>query len=280
MTRMANVFSENNEAFDERLHGRPSFGVGGLLAALALAALIALLLLPPHDLLDKTDRAAFAVCHRIPERTYTVAGRALPLCARCTGSYLAALTALGILGARGRLRAGLLPRRPYLLVFGLFVAVWAMDGLNSYLTLFPGAPYLYEPQNRLRLVTGVLQGLALAAVLLPMVNRSLGSRTENLSSVGSPADLLWLLAGGALLVWLVSMDHPALLYPLALTSGLAIVGFAALLNLLMFESLFGHKRYALTRFATITVCIALAVGELAAVGLARAAFESRFGWPF
>ena len=279
MTHMANMCRENGEALDERLHDRLFFGASGLLAALALAAMIVLLLLPPHDLLDKADRAAFAVCHRIPERTLTVAGRPLPLCARCSGSYLAALIALGILGARGRLRAGLLPRRPYLLVFGLFVAVWAMDGLNSYLTLFPGAPYLYEPQNRLRLVTGALQGLALAAVLLPMVNRSLGSGTENLSSVGSPADLLWLLAGGALLVWLVSMDRPALLYPLAIASGLAIVGFAALLNLLMFESLFGHTRHVLTRFATVTMCIALAMGELAAVGLARTALESGFGWP-
>jgi hypothetical protein len=143
------------------------------------------------------------------------------------------------------------------------VVVWAVDGLNSYSTLFPGAPYLYEPQNRLRLVTGALQGLALTAVLLPLVNRSLGSGSQNSTSVGSPADLLWVLAGGALVVWLVSMDRPALLYPLAIASGLAIVGFAALLNLLMFESLFGHTRHALNRFATVPICIALAMGELA-----------------
>jgi uncharacterized membrane protein len=277
---MANVFRRNGKVSDERLYARPSFGASSLLAALALTAVIALLLLPPHGVLDKADRAAFAVCHRIPERTLTIAGRPLPLCARCSGSYLAALTALGVLGARGRLRAGLLPRWPYLLIFGMFVVVWALDGLNSYLTLFPGAPYLYEPQNRLRLATGALQGLALAAVFLPLVNRSLGSETENLTSVGSAADLLWLLAGGVLLFWLMSMDRPALLYPLAIASGLAIVGFAALLNLLIFESFFGHTRYALTRSATTIVCIAFAMGELAAAGLARAAFESRFGWPF
>jgi hypothetical protein len=56
-----------------------------LWAALALIILAALILLPPHDLLDKADHAAFAVCHRIPERTFVIAGRPLPLCARCSG---------------------------------------------------------------------------------------------------------------------------------------------------------------------------------------------------
>ncbi len=256
-----------------------SIAIRWLPAASALALIVGLLALPPHSLLDKADHAAFAVCHRIPERTIIVAGRPLPLCARCSGSYLGALTALGVLSLRGRFKAGRLPTRPYLFLFGLFVAVWAIDGFNSWLTLFPGAPHLYEPRNALRLVTGTAQGIALAAIMLPLVNRSLRARPAETPTVEHIPDLLWLLAGGALVITIVSSARPLLLYPLAVASGLAVVALATLVNLLLLESVSERVRRSPARLTIVTWSVALALGELAAIGVARAALEARVG-PF
>ena len=58
-------------------------------------------------------------------------------------------------------------------MLGVFFLVWAVDGLNSFLTFFPGLPHLYEPRNLLRLITGTLEGLAIAALMLPIANLSL-----------------------------------------------------------------------------------------------------------
>ena len=81
----------------------------GWLVALALIGIIGMLLAPPRGLLDKADYVAYAVCHRIPERTFIFAGRPLPLCARCSGTYLGALAGLIVLILRGRGRAADLP---------------------------------------------------------------------------------------------------------------------------------------------------------------------------
>ena len=64
---------------------------------MALAILLLYLLAPPHGLLDKADHAAYAVCHRIPARSFAFAGRPLPLCARCSGTYLGAVAGLIVL---------------------------------------------------------------------------------------------------------------------------------------------------------------------------------------
>jgi len=254
-----------------------------LLAVLAVAAILALLIAPPHGLLDKADRAAFAVCHRIPERTFTVAGRPLPLCARCSGTYLGALAGLAVLALRGRGRASMLPAPKYLVVFGIFLAAWAVDGFNSFLTFFPGVPHLYEPHNLLRLATGTVEGLAIAALALPAFNRSFWAEPLPMRSIGSWQDIAWMLAGGALVAGLVSSDLPFLLYPLAILSGIAVVLLLGVVNsvfvLLILRRdgrMTGWRQAALP----LLLGLSLAMIELAVVGLARAALESWAGSPF
>ena len=135
----------------------------------------------------------------------------------------------------GRGRANRLPRRRYLALFAGFFLAWGFDGLNSYLTLFPVLPHLYQPLNLLRLVTGTLEGLAISAVFLPMLNPTLWaspvaplhtgevSSPPGGSSVASWADIAWLLVGGAVVVAAVGSEWAALLYPLALLSGLMVI---------------------------------------------------------
>ena len=50
--------------------------------------------------------------------------------------------------------------------------LWALDGLNSFLALM-GLPHLYAPSNLLRLITGALEGITIAAILLPAINITL-----------------------------------------------------------------------------------------------------------
>ena len=76
----------------------------------------------------------------------------------------------------------------------------------------------------LRLVTGTLEGLAIAAVLLPLANLTLWADPDPQRSVGSWRDLAWLLAGAAAVIASVSSEWPPLLYPLALLSELGDPG--------------------------------------------------------
>ena len=111
---------------------------GAVAIIIALLAVLALFSLPPHDLLDKADRFAYAVCHRIPSHSFFIGGRQLPLCARCSGTYLGALAGIVVLLALGRGRANRFPAPKFLVVFGIFMAAWAIDGVNSYAVVLPG----------------------------------------------------------------------------------------------------------------------------------------------
>src|SRR3972149_3375635 len=66
----------------------------GVLILAAIALLGAWLILTPEGVLGKADAIGYSVCHRIAERSFTIAGRQMPLCARCTGMYLGMLTGL------------------------------------------------------------------------------------------------------------------------------------------------------------------------------------------
>jgi hypothetical protein len=49
---------------------------------------------PPLAPLDKAHRVGYAICHQIPERSFFMDGQQLPLCARCTGTFLGAMLGL------------------------------------------------------------------------------------------------------------------------------------------------------------------------------------------
>ncbi len=254
----------------------------GILAAAALIIILVYLLAPPHNLLDKADRAAYAVCHRIAARSFLFAGRPLPLCARCSGTYLGAVAGLIVIAARGRWRAARLPAPAILVLLGVFLLFWAVDGLNSFLTLIPGLPHLYEPRNLLRLITGTLEGLAIAAVVLPVANLTIWATPEPRRSVGSWRDLGWMLVAAAAVIALVNSEWSPLLYPLAILSGLAILGLVGLVNAMLVLIVMRREGRA-TRLREalppLLLGVALAAIELTAIGLVRAALTERLGLP-
>lgn len=212
------------------------------------------------------------VCHRITERSFVVAGVQLPLCARCTGIYLGFLTTVAVCWLRGRRRPANLPPRGIVLLLLLFLAIVGVDGVNSYFALFPPLPHLYEPNNTLRILTGTLEGIALAGLLWPVLHMSLWQVPEETRSIPNLRELgLILLA--ALGVDLLALWHPpALLYPLV---GLSLAGLLLALGLVstLLVAVVVRKAGRVTRWREVGVLLSwgalLALVEMAALAWMR-----------
>jgi uncharacterized membrane protein len=254
-----------------------------LLLAGGLAITLLLFLLTPGNLLDKADHVGYAVCHQIPVRSYFFAGRQLPLCARCSGQYLGALLGLVLLLILRRRRAVLLPPRAILLALLAFFAIWALDGLNSYLTLFPGLPHLYEPSNLLRVTTGGLQGVALIALALPFFNITLWAEPEARPTVGRWRELALLMALVAGIAALVSSELPTLLYPLALASVGGTLMMLVIVNTMLLAVILRREAQARTwrdALPLLAAGLGLAIVELLVINLLRAWLTAALGLPF
>ncbi len=197
---------------------------------ISLVIIAAFLASPPWSILDKADLVGYAICHRLPERSFHLGGRQLPLCARCSGTFLGALLGLATLWLRGRRRAGALPPTGVLIILAGFIALMGIDGLNSYMTLFPNAPHLYEPSNILRLTTGTLNGLAQSAIVYPIFSFTLWREAGPQRSIQGFRELAILLALDALLVLIIQAQIDFLLYPLAILSVLGVLIMLTLIN--------------------------------------------------
>jgi uncharacterized membrane protein len=194
--------------------------------AAAIFAFAAWMYLSPEGALGKLDAIGYAVCHRIDARSFHIGDRQLPLCARCTGEFFAAGIALIFQIFVGGKRSKL-PSRGIIAVLVVFFLAFGIDGSNSYLYLLKqtggGAlesiPNLYIPNNILRLFTGSGMGIALAAVLYPIVNQTIWRELDE-----RPA-LEWkpfgaLMALIAVLDLLILTESPIVLYPAAYISAL------------------------------------------------------------
>lgn len=210
-----------------------AFRLPVLVAGLAALAFFSWLMNTPVGLLGKADAVGYAICHRIDARSFHLGQRQFPLCARCTGIYLGALLGIVTVAVTGRSRAGGLPPWKIVIVLAGFIALMGLDGVNSYLTLFPGLPHLYEPQNWLRLITGTLNGLALGALIYPVFNQTLWRNWTNQRVLTNFRELGGLLVLAAILIGLVLSDQPAVLYPLALLSALGVVVLLTLLDTIL-----------------------------------------------
>lgn len=184
--------------------------------------LIGWLLNTPEGLLGKADALGYAVCHRISVRSFHIGERSLPLCARCSGMYLGAMLGLAYQAVRYPRRGGMPPIRVWALL-GIFVAAFGIDGLNSYLHLFPGAPGVYEPQNWLRLLTGTGMGLAVATAMYPAFNQTVWRHWDIRPAFPDLRSFLPLTGLALVLVGLTLLGSDLILYPLAIISAAGVL---------------------------------------------------------
>jgi len=104
------------------------------------------------------------LCHQLPERSFFGGGVQVPVCARDTGIYLGFLLSILIISV---LHKGSRPREfpsaAGWVAIGLMIAAMGVDGVSSYAGW-------RTTTNDLRLITGLLAGYAIAAMLTPMLN--------------------------------------------------------------------------------------------------------------
>ncbi len=251
-----------------------------------IAFVLLLLLSPlwPAACLDKVDTVGYAVCHRLPGHSFHFAGRQLPLCARCTGTFTGAL--LGFVGllALGKGKAAQMPPARVLGLLVGFIIVMAFDGLNSYLSLFPGAPLLYQPHNTLRLLTGTLHGLALSIIVFPIFNFTLWKEPDNKPALAGLRDLgLIILILALPTVLIIQTELGFLLYPVAIVSVLGVLTMLTVVNSLIIVILMRREAQALAWWdAALPIALGFAATlvEVAVIVLLRWQFSAALGIPF
>lgn len=108
------------------------------------------------------------ICHRKPERCFTIFGYTSPLCARCTAAYLTIIIF-------STLFYYLKIYPPFYLAVLLMIPT-AIDGFTQ---LFG----YRESTNRIRIITGTLLGVAVSILIILIVfllTKGIGSNNTNL----------------------------------------------------------------------------------------------------
>lgn len=229
---------------------------GGLFALLAF--------IPGSSVLDRLRWLDSGICAQLPTHSFSVLGQRLPLCARNTGIYLGFLVTLLVLHGAGRGKAQQLPRWSIILVLACGVGVMVIDGFNSLVNDL-GMPHLYQPNNILRLATGLTAGLGLACAALPVFNSNCWREYNEQRSVSSGWPLV-LLATALVIGFVAVITQSAFfLYPVALLSTAGLILAIAILNLMLVIVISKHDQ-SFQRYRDLlpffTLALLLALGEM------------------
>ena len=200
-----------------------------LVIGAAILVLVGWFINTPPGLFGKADAIGYSVCHRISERSFHIGSYQLPLCARCSGMYLGAVTGLVFQSIVGWKRLKI-PHWSIIALLVVFVAAFGIDGSNSYLYLLkqispgilPDIPNIYVPNNTLRLLTGSGMGLGMAVMLFPAFNQTVWADGEEKRAIPGWKAFGLLLGIQVILDLLVLTDRPFVLYPLAIISALGV----------------------------------------------------------
>jgi uncharacterized membrane protein len=236
----------------------------------------------PFPLEQKAHAIVHGICAQRPSHTFAIGGNFLPFDARMTGIYLGFIVAISLLVMIGRhRRAGFLSPGSLAVVL-LLVGSMAVDGFNS---LFSDLrlPALYEPDNRLRLFTGMGAGVGLAVILAMLLGMSLWRRPNSKLRV---TDRWWqpliLYIAGMPLALLILRGESFLFAPTVLVLvASAIVAFSSL-ALVSIVMIFGRENSFASAFELQPLMIwsmVAGVVTIAALALLRFGFEAMTNAP-
>ncbi len=252
------------------------------LLALFLLIMLSYVFAPPWAPLKKADLIGYAICHQIPERSFHLAGHKLPLCARCTGTYLGVTLGFLSIALLRRWRAGEMLSTPLIVALVLFIGAMGIDGLNSYLTLWGNLPTLYTPQNWLRAATGSLNGIALSMIVWPVFNFTLWANPAPVRPLKNGWELLVIVIAAGLVILVVQSEPGWLLYPVAMITTAGILWMLSIVNAMILLILFQKDSQAKCwRDAILPLLGGLiaTLFELTMMGLFRYLLTGTMEWP-
>jgi uncharacterized membrane protein len=102
------------------------------------------------------------ICHQLPERTLTVDGRLLPLCARCTGIYIGFIVGFIYQFVRMR-KVSELPSIGLCSLLAVSICILVVDGIGE-------KTHIWYLSNDIRYLIGLLCGSSFSVILLPLFN--------------------------------------------------------------------------------------------------------------
>ncbi len=211
---------------------------GAVLVVISAAVVLGLWMLgTPAGVLGKASAVGYAICHQIAVRSFQIGTAVMPLCARCTGIYLGVVTGLLFMFISGRRKVCQLPGRNVALVLSVFIVVMVIDGVNSYIHLFPGGTGVYEPHNWLRLVTGIYCGFAVINLVYPVFNGVIWQEPQDARAIQNLQELAGLCAVLGFVVLLVLSERPTFLFILALASVFGVIAMLTMIGTVLFVSL-------------------------------------------
>ncbi|GAC1426322.1 MAG: DUF2085 domain-containing protein [Ktedonobacteraceae bacterium] len=243
---------------------RPTRWLAVGILSVSLTMLAILLFFPGASLLNRMSWLDSGICAQFASHSFYPGGERLPLCARNTGIYLGFLVTLTTLYGKGRGRAQHLPPWPLVVLLLGGVTTLAIDGINSFL-LDLHMQHLYQPNNLLRLATGLVTGLAMALLLLPMLNRLFWRGYNVARSVASWQELLHYIPLLIVCFFVIASQNALILYPIALLSTGGIVLALGSLNLIVFVGI-SRRDETFERYRELVpflgIALLCAVGEM------------------
>jgi len=216
----------------------------------------------------------YGLCHQLPQRSFFGGNVQVPVCARDTGIYLGFVVSLALISLLHR------PDRPRefpgvagVTAILLMVASMGIDGVSSYAGW-------RTTTNDLRLITGLLCGYAMAAIVVPMLNDELWVRASK-ERVLSPSWrlIVWLATvpvAFAAVRWLAPLLGP--LYPVLVA--VAIVATLTAVNLVIVSLFPAFERRAerlVDAWPAILIALALTGAEIVGSALFRLWLEGLIG---
>jgi uncharacterized membrane protein len=211
--------------------------IGVVVAAIAVLTLW--LLGTPSGVGGKMLAIGYAICHQILQRSFLIDGSPMPLCARCTGIYLGVTIGFLLAHIAGRGRAAALPRGWVAFFYGLSVLIMGIDGVNSYIHLFPGGTGAYQPHNVLRVVTGIFAGFGVFNSVYPVFNAVVWQEAqEGTPTIRNLRELIGAYAILIVTVLLVLSDRPLFLTILAFMSVVGVVLMLVMIGTVLFVTVF------------------------------------------
>jgi uncharacterized membrane protein len=218
----------------------------------------------PPGLWEKARIIGYALCHQLPERSFFIHEHQSPLCARCTGMYLGFSIGLIFLIMRRRTHAARMPAAAIIAVLIGFITIMGIDGINSTISIIPGAPQLYHTTNVHRTVTGTLFGIAMCLLFFPVFSTAIWRQPSGDRSLKNWRELIGLVIVALAIDAVILTQADWLFYPITILSiagPLLLLGFMGAIIVLTLRSMVNTvdrwKQMALPMFAGVALGLVL-----------------------